>query len=108
MVRLSVYCQAGYWATLYDVPLLCFSVLTGSYDNTVRIWNTEGDCSVTIPAHSGPVKCVRWLKNGKVPIESMMCMTLNVLTETRWHEQQCWQEVMKSPYNRLSFLAEIV
>ncbi|ELT91178.1 hypothetical protein CAPTEDRAFT_178717 [Capitella teleta] len=38
-------------------------ILTGCYDNVVRVWNTEGDLLMTIPGHSGPVKCLAWLHN---------------------------------------------
>lgn len=42
-----------------------FSILSGSYDNTVRIWTTTGAPLLTIPGHSAPVKCVKWLSGGK-------------------------------------------
>lgn len=42
-----------------------FSILSGCYDNTVRIWTTTGAPLLTIPGHSAPVKCVRWLSGGK-------------------------------------------
>ena len=42
-----------------------FSILSGCYDNTVKVWNTEGENLVTIPAHSAPTKCVAWIKNGR-------------------------------------------
>ena len=45
--------------------LLFFSILTGCYDNTLKVWNTEGDLLVTIPSHTAPVKCVTWLNNGE-------------------------------------------
>ena len=38
-------------------------ILSGSYDNTVRLWNISGQCLLTIPSHSAPVKSVRWIKN---------------------------------------------
>ncbi len=37
-------------------------ILTGSYDNTVRVWNTEGDLLTTIPGHIGAVKSAAWIK----------------------------------------------
>ncbi|KAK3092358.1 hypothetical protein FSP39_001863, partial [Pinctada imbricata] len=38
-------------------------ILSGSYDNTVRLWNIKGQPLLTIPGHSAPVKCVRWLSS---------------------------------------------
>lgn len=32
----------------------------GCYDNTVQLWNTEGKCLNSFPAHTGPVKAVCW------------------------------------------------
>lgn len=42
------------------------SILSGSYDNTLRIWNTEGEAVITIPGHAAPVKSLDWLKQGTV------------------------------------------
>jgi len=39
-------------------------ILSGCYDNTVNIWNTEGEKLLTIPGHSGPVKSVAWVHVG--------------------------------------------
>jgi len=36
-------------------------VLSGCYDNTVNLWNTNGDKLLTIPGHSGPVKSIAWI-----------------------------------------------
>lgn len=36
-------------------------ILSGCYDNTVNIWNTEGEKLLTIPGHSGPIKSVSWV-----------------------------------------------
>ena len=44
---------------------LCSSILSGSYDNTTRLWSTKGEALMTIPGHSAPVKCVGWIKHGK-------------------------------------------
>lgn len=38
-------------------------ILTGSYDNTVSIWNTKGKCLLTLEGHHMPVKSVRWIGN---------------------------------------------
>lgn len=38
-------------------------IVCGCYDNTVKLWSRDGHCLTTIPGHSGPVKCVTWLKN---------------------------------------------
>ncbi|GFN73742.1 ribosome biogenesis protein wdr12 homolog [Plakobranchus ocellatus] len=37
-------------------------ILCGCYDNTLKLWSRDGQCLTTIPGHSGPVKCVAWLK----------------------------------------------
>ncbi|XP_071958284.1 ribosome biogenesis protein wdr12-like [Antedon mediterranea] len=37
-------------------------IITGSYDNTVRMWNTQGENLMTLSYHSDPVKCVSWIK----------------------------------------------
>lgn len=36
-------------------------ILTGCYDNSVNIWNTQGQHILTIPGHSNPVKDVAWV-----------------------------------------------
>ncbi|KAK6166649.1 hypothetical protein SNE40_023293 [Patella caerulea] len=36
-------------------------VLSGCYDNTIRLWKTDGTELMTIPAHTGPVKAVKWI-----------------------------------------------
>lgn len=36
-------------------------ILCGCYDNTLRLWSTSGQPLMTIPGHSAPVKCVRWI-----------------------------------------------
>ncbi|CAH1789159.1 unnamed protein product [Owenia fusiformis] len=36
------------------------TILSGCYDNTIKIWNTKGENLLTIPGHSAPVKCVAW------------------------------------------------
>ncbi|CAF1604515.1 unnamed protein product, partial [Didymodactylos carnosus] len=33
-------------------------LLVGCYDNTVHLWNTEGEHLSTLPGHNGPVRCV--------------------------------------------------
>ncbi|ESP01568.1 hypothetical protein LOTGIDRAFT_238255 [Lottia gigantea] len=46
-------------------------VISGCYDNTIRLWSTEGEEIMTIPAHSGPVKTVQWITqdpDDKAPI----------------------------------------
>ena len=50
---------------LNDICSILNSILSGSYDNTLRIWNTEGEAVLTIPGHAAPVKCLAWLKQGK-------------------------------------------
>ncbi|KAJ8314312.1 hypothetical protein KUTeg_008873 [Tegillarca granosa] len=36
-------------------------ILCGCYDNTLRLWSTSGQPLMTIPGHSAPLKCVRWI-----------------------------------------------
>ncbi|KAK7109252.1 ribosome biogenesis protein WDR12-like [Littorina saxatilis] len=36
-------------------------ILSGSYDNTARLWSSSGQALMTIPGHSAPVKCVAWI-----------------------------------------------
>ena len=54
----------------FECDLLCCcchsfdSILSGSYDNTTRLWSTKGAALVTIPGHSAPVKCVGWIRHG--------------------------------------------
>jgi len=44
-----------------SVAVLDNLVLTGCYDNTVNLWTLEGQKTLVIPSHSGPVKDVAWL-----------------------------------------------
>jgi len=37
-------------------------ILTGSYDNTVKVWNTGGECLATIEGHTMAVRKVVWNK----------------------------------------------
>ena len=57
--------------------LSVYSILSGCYDNTVWIWNTEGDVLSTIPGHASPVKCVTWVNNGE---QSVVVLTSLMLT----------------------------
>ncbi|XP_013399023.1 ribosome biogenesis protein WDR12 [Lingula anatina] len=43
-------------------------ILSGSYDNTLRMWNFKGESLITIPGHSGPVKAVAWVKQDDDPV----------------------------------------
>jgi len=36
-------------------------VLTGSYDNSISIWNTQGKCLTAVEGHQMPVKSVAWV-----------------------------------------------
>jgi len=45
------------------VAVLGNLVLTGCYDNTVNLWTVEGQKTLVIPSHSGPVKAVAWLNS---------------------------------------------
>ncbi|XP_005103148.1 ribosome biogenesis protein WDR12 homolog [Aplysia californica] len=38
-------------------------ILCGCYDNTLRLWTRDEKCLTTIPGHTGPVKCLAWLKH---------------------------------------------
>jgi ribosome biogenesis protein YTM1 len=41
--------------------------LTGSYDNHVRLWNKQAECTQILTGHNGAVKAVQWLKSdGKI------------------------------------------
>ncbi len=39
-------------------------VLTGSYDSSLRLWNTDGTQRLTVASHRGPVSGVTWLGIG--------------------------------------------
>ena len=43
-----------------------FSVLSGCYDNTVKIHTLTGKELLTLPAHSAPVRCLCWISSGIV------------------------------------------
>ncbi|XP_064647933.1 ribosome biogenesis protein WDR12 homolog [Lineus longissimus] len=36
-------------------------ILSGCYDNTVKLWTSRGDIILTIPGHSAPVKSISWI-----------------------------------------------
>ncbi|XP_052792623.1 ribosome biogenesis protein WDR12 homolog [Mya arenaria] len=38
-------------------------ILSGSYDNTLHLWSAKGDALLTIPGHTQPVKCVKWIQH---------------------------------------------
>ena len=38
-----------------------FSILLGSYNNTVQIWNRQSKCLAQLPGHTGAVKAVCWV-----------------------------------------------
>ncbi|XP_041365510.1 ribosome biogenesis protein WDR12 homolog [Gigantopelta aegis] len=37
-------------------------ILSGCYDNTTRLWTSDGKSLMTIPAHTAPVASVSWIK----------------------------------------------
>jgi len=36
-------------------------ILSGCYDNSIHIWSKSGEHKLTVPGHTAPVKCVRWI-----------------------------------------------
>lgn len=53
------------WVSAVDV---CDQyILSGCYDGNVNIWSIGGKHMVTIPAHTAPVKAVRWIDLSKLP-----------------------------------------
>lgn len=38
-----------------------YRILSGSYDNSIHIWNTKGQHKLAIPGHTSPVKAVSWV-----------------------------------------------
>lgn len=38
-----------------------FRILSGSYDNSIHIWNTKGQHKLAIPGHTSPVKAISWV-----------------------------------------------
>lgn len=62
-------------------------ILTGSYDNAVRIWNHEGENLATLQYHSDPVKCVRWIKKDG-PVNLLVSGSHdNTLVIWEWNEK---------------------
>ncbi|XP_071492684.1 ribosome biogenesis protein wdr12-like [Diadema antillarum] len=39
-------------------------ILTGCYDNGVRLWGKNGENVATLQYHTDPVKCVKWITTG--------------------------------------------
>lgn len=39
------------------------SILIGSYNHSVQVWNISGDCLTTLTGHNGAVKAVEWILN---------------------------------------------
>ncbi|XP_074659393.1 ribosome biogenesis protein WDR12 homolog isoform X2 [Tubulanus polymorphus] len=58
-------------------------ILSGCYDNTVKIWNTNGDNLVTIPGHTAPVKCLAWVEQDEESATFVTGSHDQVLL--RWH-----------------------
>ena len=52
-------------------------IISGCYDNTLHIWskNKEGKHRIAIPAHSAPVKAVKWIDDSK--LENRICTDEN-------------------------------
>ncbi|KAK2180861.1 hypothetical protein NP493_424g02080 [Ridgeia piscesae] len=48
-------------------------ILTGCYDNTLKLWSTSGELLLTMPGHLGPVKCVTWVDSGDaLPVRTFL------------------------------------
>ncbi|XP_063422297.1 ribosome biogenesis protein wdr12-like [Mytilus trossulus] len=47
-------------------------ILSGCYDNTVRLWSVKGSPFLTIPGHSAPVKCVQWITDDDSTVKTFM------------------------------------
>lgn len=72
----SVHCKVSLDDTVFickkivkelNIAFALFSILSGCYDNTVRLWKTDGTPLMAIPGHTDPVKCVCWITEGEQP-----------------------------------------
>ncbi|KAI9294659.1 WD40 repeat-like protein [Neoconidiobolus thromboides FSU 785] len=41
-------------------------ILTGSYDNLVRVWDKSSQCIATLKGHNSTIKSVKWVENGEI------------------------------------------
>jgi WD40 repeat protein len=60
----AIYCVAA----LPDGPFDCVTeqFVSGSGDNTLKIWDFNGDCHVTFTGHTNSVYCVAFLPDGRL------------------------------------------
>ena len=68
-----------------------FSILTGCYDNTIHIWDVQGEHILSLPSHTSPVKCVAWVNEGLYDyiVIRVMCKKSNfVYACLQWVDDQ--------------------
>ncbi|GFS17573.1 ribosome biogenesis protein WDR12 homolog [Elysia marginata] len=68
-------------------------IACGCYDNTVKLWTRDGHCLTTIPGHSGPVKCVTWLKNTDEDDEHLFASGSHDQTAFVWRWKAAKKEI---------------
>ena len=68
---------SGHSSAVYCVALLGKLAVSGSYDNTLKVWDVEtGGCVRTLSGHSSPVMCVALL--GRLAVSGSYDNTLKV------------------------------
>ncbi|XP_064614148.1 ribosome biogenesis protein wdr12-like [Liolophura sinensis] len=64
-------------------------ILSGCYDNTVRLWKKDGTPLMAIPGHTDPVKCVCWIMQGEEPISTFASGSHDqTLLIWQWHREK--------------------
>lgn len=64
------------------------SILLGSYDHTVQIWNRKGECLANLPGHTGAVKAVSWLSIDKNEYKFLSSSHDNSIIVWNWNKNK--------------------
>ena len=66
MINNQILVINNYYTTVSHLLLYINSILTGCYDNTLKLWRTNGDNLLTLSGHTNAVKSVKWITKGRI------------------------------------------